>query len=279
MLKMNKNELEVFAKIKGVGAASGIFLKENLLYIIGDNSAYLYEYNINQQQLNKVELLDGFHPSENIPKDLKPDFEVLCHYQNQLFILGSGSKPNRNLMACYNLETKKVTRHDLTFLYANIRKSTGIDEENLNIEGAVATESDWYLFNRGNGDANKNGIFKIKGNDLAKASSISFIPIALLKTNNVLVSFTDAVLHQNQIYFIAAAENTTSTYDDGDILGSYLGKIDLKNFRLDFTKKISAHQKFEGISFLRQVDEKLEFLLCEDSDSDSLETVIYKVGV
>lgn len=279
MLKMNKNELEVFAEIKGVGAASGIFLKENLLYIIGDNSAYLYEYNINQQQLNKVELLKGFHPSENIPKDLKPDFEVLCHYKNQLFILGSGSKPNRNLMACYNLETKKVTRHDLTFLYANIRKSTGIDEENLNIEGAVAIESDWYLFNRGNGDANKNGIFKIKGNDLAKASSISFIPIALLKTNNVLVSFTDAVLHQNQIYFIAAAENTTSTYDDGDILGSYLGKIDLKNFQLDFTKKISAHQKFEGISFLRQVDEKLEFLLCEDSDSDSLETVIYKVGV
>lgn len=279
MLKMNKNELEVFAEIKGVGAASGIFLKENLLYIIGDNSAYLYEYNINQQQLKKVELLKGFHSSENIPKDLKPDFEVLCYYQNQLFILGSGSKPNRSLMACYNLETKKVTRHDLTFLYANIRKSTGIDEENLNIEGAVATESDWYLFNRGNGEANKNGIFKIKGNDLAKASSISFIPIALLKTNNVLVSFTDAVLHKNQIYFIAAAENTTSTYNDGDILGSYLGKIDLKNFRLDFTKKISAHQKFEGITFLRQVDEKLEFLLCEDSDSDSLETVIYKVGI
>ncbi|RZK54123.1 MAG: hypothetical protein EOO87_11245 [Pedobacter sp.] len=274
---MDKNELEIFAKIDGIGSASGLFLRENLLYVIGDNSAYLYEYNIAEKELSKIELLSGFKPSENIAKSLKPDFEVLCHFRDQLFILGSGSKPNRNLMLCYNLETKNVTRHDLTFLYSKIKKSTGIDEENFNIEGAVPTETDWYLFNRGNGDANKNGVFKIKGTDLVKASSVTFIPIALLKTNNVLVSFTDAVQHLNHIYFIAAAENTTSTYDDGEILGSYIGKIDLENFRLDFTKKISAHQKFEGITFLKQIDEKLEFLLCEDKDNDILETVIYKV--
>ncbi|RZL32177.1 MAG: hypothetical protein EOO96_14655 [Pedobacter sp.] len=276
---MNNNDLNIFAKIKGVGAASGLFIKENELYIIGDNSAYLYQYHIAEKQLSKIELLSGFQPSENIPKNMKPDFEVLCHFQNQLFILGSGSKPNRCMMVNYHLETKKITRQNLTNLYDNIKKATGFDDENFNIEGAIANENNWYLFNRGNGTANKNGIFKLEGADLANAKFTAFIPIALLKTNNVLVSFTDAVLHQNQIYFIAAAEDTTSTYDDGEILGSYLGKIDLENFHLVFTKKISDHQKFEGITFLKQTDERLEFLLCEDTDTEVLETIIYKIFI
>lgn len=274
---MKKTDLNIFAKIKGVGAASGLFIKENELYIIGDNSAYLYQYHIVEKELSEIELLDGFHPSENIPKNLKPDFEVLCHFQDQLFVIGSGSKPNRCMMVTYHLETKKITRRNLTSLYKHIKKSTGCDDENFNIEGAIATENNWYLFNRGNGTTNKNGIFKLQGADLANAKLTAFIPIVLFKNNNVLVSFTDAVLHQNQIYFIAAAENTTSTYEDGEILGSYLGKIDVENFQLAFTKKISGHQKFEGITFFKQKGERLEFLLCEDTDTEVLETVIYRV--
>jgi hypothetical protein len=273
---MNKEELSIFADIKGVGAASGLFLKEDLLYVIGDNSAYLYEYNIVSKYLNKIQILNNSGNLQNIEKAKKPDFEVLCNVKNLLYIFGSGSKPNRNLLVVYNFETTAIIQHDLTDLYAEIKRQVAIDNDNFNIEGAVFTGNDWLLFNRGNGNAAKNGIIKLSGKDLKKPKQITFTPIVLQKQNHVVASFTDAVLHEKEIYFIAAAEDTTSTFNDGEILGSYIGSINVDTLQLNFTKQIATNQKFEGITFSLQNGNYLEFLLCEDRDNDVLETVIYK---
>jgi len=273
------SNLSVFAKIKGIGSASGLYLRQNSLFVIGDNSAYLYEYNLENKSLNKIEILKGLKTLENIPKADKPDFEVLCNHANSLYILGSGSTDRRDLMIEYQLDTKKVIQHSLTSLYAKVKAACKIDDENLNIEGAIFTGDTWFLFNRGNGNANKNGVIKINGSDLTKAQEIEFTPIMLLKTDQKLVSFTDAILHENNIYFIAAAENTQSTYHDGEILGSYIGSLDAKTLQLNFTKQISAKQKFEGITFYKQIKNQLQFLVCEDRDTDVLETVIYKLVV
>lgn len=276
---MDKEKLSIFATIKGIGSASGLFLKQNFLYVIGDNSAYLYEYDIDGKVLNKIQILKDLPVLENIAKAEKPDFEVLCHYQNVLYVLGSGSTVNRNLMLQFDLQTKQVSQHNLSSLYAKIKMQCKIDDENLNIEGAVFNGNNWYLFNRGNGNAQKNGIIKIKGGNLLNAQETQFVPVVLLKDNQQLVSFTDAVLHKNEIYFIAAAEDTKSTYEDGEILGSYIGCIDAETLELKFTKKISSTHKFEGITFYGQNDNQIEFLLCEDRDTDVLETVIYKVMI
>ncbi|WP_316769001.1 DUF6929 family protein [Pedobacter frigiditerrae] len=275
---MNK-ELQVYATIKGIGSASGLLLKGNLLYVIGDNSAYLYEYNIKSKALNKIELLKGLKVLENIPKAKKRDFEALCNFKNTLYVLGSGSTPNRNLMITYHLDTKNVVQQDLSSLYAKVKSSCGIDDDNLNIEGAIFDGLNWFLFNRGNGNAKKNGVIKIYGSDLTKVTKIEFSSIVLLKTDQKLVSFTDAVFYKNQIYFIAAAEDTKSTYHDGEILGSYLGSLNAETLSLNFIKQISANQKFEGISFFKENTSNLEFLLCEDRDTENLETVIYKLVI
>ncbi|RZK34347.1 MAG: hypothetical protein EOO90_30940, partial [Pedobacter sp.] len=185
---MNNKELQVYANIKGIGSASGLFLKGNLLYVIGDNCAYLYEYNTKSKTLKRIELLKGLKVSQNIQKALKPDFEVLCNYKNTLHVLGSGSTPNRNLMITYHLETKKVVKQDLSSLYAKVKSSCKIDDDNLNIEGAVFNGLNWFLFNRGNGNAKKNGVVKIYGGDLTKATKIEFTSIVLLKTDQKLVS-------------------------------------------------------------------------------------------
>lgn len=274
---MYKEELSIFATIKGIGSASGLVLKQNLLYVISDNSAYLYEYNIANKTLDKKEILKGFKTLANIPKAEKPDFEVLCSYGDQLYIIGSGSTAKRNLMLAVDLLSHQIIKHDLTELFSKIKVQFGIDDDNLNIEGAIFTGTGWFLFNRGNGNATKNGIFKIHGKDLKSAIKIAFTPIMLLKTNKVLVTFTDAILHQEQIYFIAAAEDTTSTYQDGEIVGSYMGSINIKDLSLNFIKQISTHQKFEGITLLKQNAENIEFLLCEDRDNDVLETTIYRL--
>lgn len=272
---MGQTNIEIFASIKGINAASGLFFEGDLVYVIGDNSNYLYEYHLTEKYLNKIQLLADLNPQEHIPKIAKPDFEVLCHYSNTLYVLGSGSTALRNRMISYHLATKKTTEHDLSPLYSAMKKAHAIDDANLNIEGAIFTGTKWYLFNRGNGKDLKNGVFLINGPDLANAKSADFISLSL-GAHEAIASFTDAVLYQNQIYFIAAAEDTRSTYDDGKILGSYIGSLDMSTLKLNHIMKISNHQKFEGITFFREHGSNLEFLLCEDTDTDSTETVIYK---
>jgi hypothetical protein len=39
-----------------------------------------------------------------------------------------------------------------------------------------------------------------------------------------------------KIYFLATAENTAYAYDDGEILGSLIGRIDIETMKIDFTK-------------------------------------------
>ena len=53
---------------------------------------------------------------------------------------------------------------------------------------------------------------------------------------------------------------------------------DERTFRkIYFTQKISDSHKFEGLTLLKNSDEKIEFLLCEDKDTEILETEIYKL--
>ena len=47
--------------------------------------------------------------------------------------------------------------------------------------------------------------------------------------------------------------------------------------KIDFTQKISSSHKFEGLTLFTNSKEKIEFLLCEDKDTEVLETEIYKL--
>jgi hypothetical protein len=276
---MHSTTLEVFAEIDGIGSASGLFLLEDLLYIIGDNSGYLNEYNIKTKALRKIQILfdKTFDQLENVPKSLKPDFEILCQHNNKLYILGSGSTPKRNLMIEFDLKTQKVVQKDLTETYSRLKSISKIDDQNFNLEGAIFKGTEWLLFNRGNGIDAKNGIFKIQEADLVKASQIKFNSFKLPNIDHVESSFTDAALVKNEIFFIATAEDTKSTYADGEILGSFIGSINLQTLKLTFSNKISGKHKFEGITLLNQGEHSTTFLLCEDRDSEELKTIIYKL--
>lgn len=278
---MYSTTLEVFAGIEGIGSASGLFLQEDLLYIIGDNSGYLNEYNIKTRKLRKIQILfdSSLNQLENIPKSLKPDFEILCHNDNKLYILGSGSTPKRNLMIEFDLKTQKFVQKDLTSTYAKLKAIAKIDDQNFNLEGAIFTGTEWMLFNRGNGIEAKNGIFKTQGADLAKIQQAQFNYFKLPNINHVESFFTDAALVKNEIFFIATAEDSQSTYADGEIMGSFIGSINLQSLKLTFSNKIPGKHKFEGITLLHQNEQTTTFLLCEDLDNEELKTVIYKLAI
>ena len=273
---MDKLKLELLFQIIGIGSASGLIYKDNALWIIGDNSGFLYEYHIDSKEINRYPLIENM--SENILKKDKPDFEAITLLGEDLYIFGSGSTEKRNKMIQVNAATKKIiASNEIANLYRVIQSFGKIKSEDFNLEGAIYNGKSWYLFNRGNGISNKNIVFTIKGENLTDQFTILSNDYKLPKIIGVRTSFTDAILVDNTIYFLATAEDTVSTYEDGEVLGSIIGNIDLKTMKINFTKKISNTQKFEGLTLYSNSKEKIEFLLCEDKDTDVLQTEIYKL--
>jgi len=273
---MEKFTLELLFHIIGIGSASGLFYKDNTLLLIGDNSGFLYEYHMDSKALAQHPLIEN--PATNIPKNEKPDFESITHFQDTLYIFGSGSTSKRNTMIEFDLnQKKKIKSSNLVDLYAVMQSFGGIKPEDFNLEGAVYDGNNWYLFNRGNGSSNKNTLFTLHAKKLSDEFSLLSNDYKLPKIKGVRSTFTDAVLVNDKIYFLATVEDTQSTYDDGAILGSFIGRIDLETMKIDFTKKITSTHKFEGITVFSNTTNKIEFLLCEDKDTDELKTGIYKL--
>lgn len=270
---MQKFTLEILFQIIGIGSASGLILNNDSLYIISDNSTFLYQYSIANKTVNKIKLYDN--SQENMPKKQKLDFESLTQKGNKLYIFGSGSKPKREQQFVYDLKNQKAEEKDLTLMYQKLKSNAGISDKDMNIEGSVFYKNDLILFQRGNGNGAKNGIFIY---DTKKETS-RYIALPLPKLKTVEATFTDAVLVDDTIYFLASAEDSKSTYKDGEILGSLIGSINTKTWTVNFTKQITEIQKFEGISLYKKSKTQIEFLLCEDNDTEELQSNIYKLVV
>jgi hypothetical protein len=275
---MEKFQLTLLFKIIGLGSASGLIYHDNTIIAIGDNSSYLYEYQLETNTLSRHALAEN--AEENIPKKFKPDFEALTKYQDSLYIFGSGSTENRNIMVQVNAKTKKViASNDLSNLYLALQSFGEIKPEDFNLEGAIYNGETWFLFNRGNGKTNKNVVFSVEAKNLTNEFRILSNEYKLPKIKGVRASFTDAILVDDKIYFLATAENTDSTYNDGEVVGSIVGRMDIKKMKIDFTKKITDTQKFEGITLFKKSEKELEFLLCEDNDTEVLESSIFKLKI
>ena len=273
---MEHLQLQFFLKIIGLGSASGLLYNDNNILAIGDNSSYLYNYQLDNQQLQKHPLL--YLAAENIAKKQKPDFEAITQHENNIYIFGSGSTQNRNTMVQIDAITKKIiATNDLTNLYATMQSFGEIKPDDFNLEGAIYNGNDWYLVNRGNGKKSKNTIFTISGKNLVDDFMMVVNDFKLPKLNGIETSFTDAILVKNKIYFLATAEDTNSTYDDGEILGSIIGRINIDTMEIELHYKISDKLKLEGIALYEETTNNITFLICEDNDTELLESNIYKL--
>jgi len=270
---MERFTIELLYQILGIGSASGLVYKNNSLFVISDNSSFLYEYHIEEKELSRIKLFEN--SQENIPKKDKFDFESITLKGNELHLLGSGSTSKREKRIVYNLETAVIEVKDLSKLYKSLKETSSISDDELNIEGALFCNEKWHLFQRGNGANSKNGIFKTKSLEIE--SQANFVKVQLPKIKHVETSVTDAILVEDKIYFLATAEDTTSTYDDGDILGSLIGRMDSETLEIEFTQKISDTHKFEGLTLYKNSQTEIQFLICEDNDTHVLETNIYKL--
>lgn len=276
---MQKFQLELWFQIIGIGSASGLLFKNDSLFIISDNSKALYEYSMADKKLDAHLLIENADlPQDNIPKKIKPDFESIASYGEDVCIFGSGSTENRNKMVQFNTYNKKTVKTlDLTDLYLSMQYFANIKPEDFNIEGAIFTGEVWYFFQRGNGQDGQNGVFTVSGENLENEFSILYNSYKLPKIKGVQATFTDAVLVEDTIYFLASAENSNSTYKDGEVLGSIIGSIKTDSMKLQLKQTITNEHKFEGLTLFKNNKDSLEFLLCEDKDTDVLQSDIYKL--
>jgi len=273
---MSKFSLDLLFQIIGIGSASGLFYKDNSVTVIGDNSGFLYEYNIENKDLRSYSLIPN--AAANIPKKQKPDFEAITSDDNNFYIFGSGATENRNKMVQFDKTTKSAVKTiDLTDLYLSMQSFGKIKPEDFNIEGVALTGETWYFLQRGNGKKGKNVLFSVEGKDLEGGFSILSNDYKLPKIKGVRASFTDVLLVDKHLYFLATAEDTQSTYEDGEILGSFIGSINTDTFKIEFTQQISDKHKFEGLALFAKNDSETTFLLCEDNDTDVQESGIYKL--
>lgn len=272
--------LKPYVQIEGISSVSGLHWRAPYLYLIADNSSYLYQYDIEQKTLHNIALND--HPQETIAKPLKYDVESLLFKDDTLQLFGSGSKPTRLQQFSYHLNTAQVSQKDLTQLYIQFRQMADLAEDELNIEGVVfiaEPQPQWWFFQRGNGAQARNGIFIVTGEQWATATDIEFIPLNLPAIQHCPSSFTDAVQVDDAVYFLAAAEDTQSTYEDGTVLGSLIGKINIDTKALEMVLQITNSHKFEGLTVFGQSSEQVTFLLGEDNDQHDSAITIYELVI
>lgn len=276
---MKQLTLELFLQFFGISAASGIIYNNDHLQIVSDDAHVLYTYDIKKEQLSKNSLMLDRSIQENVAKAIKKDFEAITTDGEHYFLFGSGSTAHRKELVELDVASKElIAVHDLDILYESMKNFAQISDEDFNIEGVVVHGETWYFFNRGNGPAQANGIFTVTAKNLLEDFNIVFNAIELPKIDGHQTGFTDAVMVDNKLYFLAAAEKTSSTYHDGEIAGSIIGRINPKKMKVEKTKPISLTHKFEGLSLYKQEGKNLEFLLCEDPDMPNTQTSIYKLS-
>lgn len=270
---MEKFQLSTFTTINGIAATSGLVYQDNSLFIVSDNSTFMYQYNINEKTLDKIKLFEN--SQESIAKKDKADFEAITLFENKLYLFGSGSTKKRDRRVTFELESKEIKEKNLSKIYSQLKKTISIADDELNIEGVIITYQTIYFFQRGNGANAQNGVFSYD----RKNKTVAFELITLPKIKGIEATFTDAILIDDTIYFLAAAENTSSTYDDGEVMGSIIGTIDFKTMQLKSSIQISDKHKFEGVTLYKKTATQIELLLCEDNDTEELVSTIYKLAI
>ncbi|MBP7398476.1 MAG: hypothetical protein KA954_02745 [Chitinophagales bacterium] len=223
--------------IANIPSGSGIIKSGDAYYIIGDDSPFLFALNNEFKVTSQTQLLDAANFSDNrIIKSEKPDFEAVEMIgENEIVIFGSGSKsPQRNIFFRIVLKDSMIIeKHDVTDFYDNLRKLPILKDSELNIEATAFYNNQIFLFNR-----KKNVIIQFDYKNLLaylrKEIAFPYPEIKqfiLPKINGIEAGFSGATALKGEpkIIFTASVENTNNAYDDGEILGSVIGVIDISN--------------------------------------------------
>jgi hypothetical protein len=229
-----------------IPSASGMELIGNRLYVIGDDSPFLYVLDgASLQLVDQIELFaSGDFGSGRIPKLLKPDLECLTRLDmdgvHHLVAFGSGSAPNRARTYAIQLpaggqQAAQVRQYSLQPLYQALQADQDLlGGDDLNLEAAAATPDKLLLLQRAT-KAGPNLILFFPRQDFVaylagtrkQLPDYEAIACHLPQLAGLNARFSGAIVHDNRLFFTASVENTADAILDGEVLGSFVGWVDL----------------------------------------------------
>jgi hypothetical protein len=263
--------------LKNIPSASGIEVIGQTLWIIGDDSPYLFRLGEDCLIQEKYLLFKPDSPTDDrIPKKEKPDFEAITTWvfdsQNYLLLVGSGSKTARQSAYLLHLQDFSFQKYDLANLYAEFKNFVG--KAKLNIEALCASPTHLYFFQRGN-ISGKNAVFVIENYEFWKYLRTQKVPafdtyyFDLPEIEGIKGGFSGAcwLPEVNKIIFSVSFERTSDEINDGEILGSMLGIVGMKNFGKGKIKHLASIQNADN----QWVKLKIESVALKHYDSKTIE--------
>jgi hypothetical protein len=190
-------------------------------------------------------------PGGALDKQAKPDFEAAFVHDGRIWILGSGSKPNRTGIARIDPDTREVVLLNALPLYGAIARELGVA---ANVEGAVPLADRLRLFQRGPGrSAKANFTIDVPLDVLAGAAprilGVTNYDLGVLQ--GTFLAFTDAVALGKHIVYLVVAEDTPDGIADGAIHGAGVGILGGGGARWDVLNEADgavSKRKVEGIA-------------------------------
>jgi hypothetical protein len=223
--------------LENVPSGSGLQKWGAHYYIVGDDAPFLFCLDSTFKVTSKIPLSDtASFSAGRIQKSEKPDFESLELIDGkEIVVFGSGSKsPQRDLFVRVLLgDSPQVEQYALTAFYNHLKGLPLFKGAELNIEATAYHNNQLFLFNRG-----KNLIIQLEYsaflNYLKGASPLPQLSVkafSLPTIRGIEAGFSGATIGNtgSKIIFTATVEATGNAYDDGEILGSFVGLLDLTN--------------------------------------------------
>lgn len=233
-----------------IPSASGLELAAGKLYIIGDDSPFLYVLDpATLRQTGRIRLFESADfGSGRIPKKLKPDLECLTQLEingaNTLVAFGSGSTANRD--RCFTLSLPasaagrpRVQEHSLKVLYEALQSDKKLlGGEVLNLEAAATTPDHLLLLQRA-ARGGPNLILAFSRQEFAaylagsrqELPGYAAIPFHLPTLAGLPSRFSGAHVYGQRLFFTASVENTSDAILDGEVLGSFVGWVELADLK------------------------------------------------
>lgn len=217
-------------------------------------------------------------------KRAKMDLEACAALPDgRLIAFGSGSTRRRDRLVLVEHDTPPRIV-DATPLYRGLRAATAFSGSELNLEGALVVGDRLRLFQRGNGTA-REGLLPVSATadlDLvaflawldgaATGSGVApgLVDIAVFDLGTLAgtpLGFTDAALTTDgRVAFVACAEASPDTFNDGEVAGCRFGFIDGDDVRtcdVVDAEGAPAVIKLEG---LESTEDPSRFLVVADMD-------------
>jgi|GEM_PF-328172 hypothetical protein len=273
---------------EGVRAASALVRLGSRLIIGQDDSNFAAI--ISEDKITGLRLFDNVagdtYSPERKNKAEKPDIELGATFsvggQEAAVLFGSGSTARR-MRAAWITEAGgelSVRRRDISSLYQAAMQRLGLGPDVLNLEGCAPSGDKIVFFQRGNGDGGVNATFAVKKETLEAAlldgRTIHPSDVRELRRYDLSryapagLGFSDATpLPDGRILFLAAAEDSPNTFDDGAILGSVLGVLSADGELLGVTRVPDGPDgpyKLEGVTVLGVEGGVARVMAVEDAD-------------